>query len=262
VIRAVVTDLDGTVVRDDGTVSPRMLDAARRLDAKGIPLVAATARTPAGLRALEDLDGLFALAVCSTGAIGWAAGELLWQQRFAEHEVRAVVEAAYRIPGAGVGAYDGERWLMTEAYAAHRGWQSRGPRSIVEIEQVLLSTGMSMAVCVPGMTPFAVIEMLMAYGIGTQTANLTTAGRNVVDITPPGVDKASGVAQALAHIGVDPAEAVAFGDMPADIPMLRLVGCGVAVGEGHPDVVAAADHVTLDVHADGVPVMLEVLGVI
>lgn len=261
-IRAVVTDLDGTIVRDDGTVSARVLDAAKRLRDNGIPFVAATARTPAGLRALAELDGQFALAVCSTGAIGWAAGEVLWQQRFAEREVRAVVEAAYRLPGAGVGAYDGEQWLMTEAYATHRGWQSKGPRTIVEIEDVLLSTGTSMAVCVPGMTPFAVIEAMTAYGIGARTANLTTAGRNVVDITPPGVDKASGVAQALRHLGVDPADAVAFGDMPADIPMLRLVGCGVAVGEGHPDVVSAADHVTVDVEADGVPVMLEFLGVI
>jgi Cof subfamily protein (haloacid dehalogenase superfamily) len=262
VIRAVVTDLDGTIVRDDSTVSPRMIAAAQRLGDAGIPLIAATARTPAGLRALADLDGLFALAVCNTGAIGLSHEEFLWQQRFAEHEVRAVVEAAYTLPGAGVGAYDGERWLMTEAYATHRGWQGKGPRTIVEIEEVLLSTGTSMAVCVPGMTPFAVIDAMTACGIGAQTANLTTAGRNVVDITPPGVDKASGVAQALAHLGIDPCDAVAFGDMPADIPMLRLVGCGVAVGPGHPDVAGAADHVTVDVHADGVPIMLEFLGVI
>lgn len=257
-----MTDLDGTIVRDDGTVSPRMIAAAHTLARAGIPLIAATARTPAGLRALEDLDGLFRLAVCSTGAIGLAAGVTLWQQRFAEHEVRAVVEAAYRIPGAGVGAYDGEQWLMTQAYATHRGWQSKGPRTIVEIEQVLLSAGTSMAVCVPGLTPFDVMDLMASYGISAQTANLTTAGRNVVDITPPGVDKASGVAQALRHLGIDPAATVAFGDMPADIPMLRLVGCGVSVGENHPDVVAAADHVTLDVHADGVPMMLESLGLI
>jgi Cof subfamily protein (haloacid dehalogenase superfamily) len=262
VIRAVVTDLDGTIVRDDGSVGARMVDAAHRLRDKGIPLIAATARTPAGLRALADLDGLFTLAVCSGGAIGQRAGEMLWQQWFHDHQVRAVVEAAHRMPGAGVGAYDGEQWLMTEAYATHRGWQSKGSRSIVEIEQVLLSRASAMAACVPGMTPFAVIEALTGHGIGTHVANLTTAGRNVVDITPPGVDKASGVAQALAHLGIDPADAVAFGDMPADIPMLRLVGRGVAVGRAHPDVVAAAGHVTLDVYADGVPMMLEAWGVI
>ena len=261
-IRAVVTDLDGTIVRDDGTVSPRMLQAAQALHRNGIPLIAATARTPAGLRALEDLDGLFTLAVCSTGAIGYARDEVLWQQRFTGLQVRAIVAAAYQLAGAGVGAYDGERWLMTEAYATHRGWQSRGPRTIVKIEHVLRTLPTAMAACVPGMTPFAVIESLAAQGIGTDTANLTTAGRNVVDITPPGVDKASGVAQALRHLGIDAAEAIAFGDMPADIPMLRLVGCGVAVGKSHPDVVAAADHVTVDVHEDGVPVMLEALGVI
>jgi Cof subfamily protein (haloacid dehalogenase superfamily) len=262
VIRAVVTDLDGTIVREDNTVSPRMLAAAHRLRERGIPLIIATARTPVGLRTLSDLDGLFDLAVCNMGSIGVGGDAVLWQKWFAEHEMRAVVEATHRLPGAGIGAHNGERWLMTEAYATHQGWGSRGPRSIVEVEQVLLARASSIAVCVPGMTPVALIEALTAHGIGAQTANLTTAGRNIVDISPPGVDKATGVALALQRLGIDPADAVAFGDMPADIPMFRLVGCAVAVGAGHPDVVAAAHHVALDVHADGVPLMLEELEVI
>jgi Cof subfamily protein (haloacid dehalogenase superfamily) len=262
VIRAVVTDLDGTIVGDGNTVSPRMLAAVRRLRERGIPLIIATARTPVGLRTLVDLDGHYDLAVCSMGSIGLAGRAVLWQEWFAEHQMRAVVEATHRLPGAGIGTHDGERWLMTQAYATHNGWGSRGPRTIVEVEQVLLARASSIAVCVPGMTPVALIEALTAHGISAQTANLTTAGRNIVDISPPGIDKATGVALALQRLGVDPAEAVAFGDMPADIPMLRLVGCGVAVGQGHPDVVAAAHHVTLDVREDGVPVMLEELGVI
>lgn len=261
-IRAVVTDLDGTIVRADGTVSPRMMDAIQRLHDKGIPVIAATARTPAGLRSLSDLDGRFAMAVCSGGAIGWSADGFLWRHRFSEPELRAIVAAAGRIPGSGVGAYDGEQWLMTEIYATHRGWQSKGPRSIVDVETLLLAQASAMGACVPGMTPFELIEALTGHGLTVETATLTTAGRNVVDITPPGIDKASGVAQALRQLGIDPADAVAFGDMPADIPMFRLVGCSVAVGEGHPDVVRAADHVTLDVHADGVPVMLEKLGML
>lgn len=257
-----VTDLDGTIVGPDNTLSPRMIAAAHRLRELGVPLIIATARTPVGLRTLEGLDGLSSLAVCSMGSIGVASGAVLWQKWFAEHEMRAVVEATHRLPGAGIGTHDGERWLMTEAYATHNGWGSRGPRTIVEVEQVLLARASSIAVCVPGMTPFALIEALTIHGINTQTANLTTAGRNIVDISPPGVDKATGVTLALQQFGIDPAEAVAFGDMPADIPMFRLVGCAVAVGEGHPDVVAAAHHVAPGVDEDGVPVMLERLGVI
>lgn len=261
-IRAVVTDLDGTIVREDNTVSPRMIAAAHRLRERGVPLIIATARTPVGMRTLEGLDGLCSLAVCSMGSIGVADGAVLWQKWFAEHEMRAVVEATHRFPGAGIGTHNGERWLMTEAYETHNGWGSRGPRTIVEVEQVLLARASSIAVCVPGMTPVALIEALTAHGVSAQTANLTTAGRNIVDISPPGVDKATGVALALQQVGVDPAEAAAFGDMPADIPMFRLVGCAVAVGDGHPDVVAAAHHVAPGVHEDGVPVMLERLGVI
>jgi hydroxymethylpyrimidine pyrophosphatase-like HAD family hydrolase len=47
-IRAVITDLDGTIVRPDGTVSLATAVAVRALRAARLPLILATARTPAG----------------------------------------------------------------------------------------------------------------------------------------------------------------------------------------------------------------------
>lgn len=55
-IRAVVTDVDGTIAREDGLVSAATLRASRALTAVGVPLVAATARTPIGLVALQPLS--------------------------------------------------------------------------------------------------------------------------------------------------------------------------------------------------------------
>ena len=56
--------------------------------------------------------------------------------------------------------------------------------------------------------------------------------------------------------GVDPAEAVAFGDMPNDLPMLAWAGRGVAMANGHPAVLAAADEVTGSNDEDGVAAFL------
>jgi Cof subfamily protein (haloacid dehalogenase superfamily) len=261
-IRAVVTDLDGTIVNDDGSVSPRMLAAAAALRKRGIPLIAATARTPFGVGALRELAPLFTLAVCGGGSIGWvpATKEFLWQDTFDPEHSRRLIEACLRVPGAGVGAFDGERWLMTNEYATLRGWQSKGPRHVVEIAEIVRARASSLGTCAPRMTPFALMDALAADGIGPDIAHVTTAGRNVVDLTPSGVDKRYGVAKALELLGIAPQDAVAFGDMPADVPMFGLVGYAVAVGAAHPDVVAAAHHVTAGVDEDGVPVVLEALG--
>lgn len=77
------------------------------------------------------------------------------------------------------------------------------------------------------------------------------AGRPIIDITSPLVDKGTGVLRALGTLGADPAAVVSFGDMPNDIPMFAVTGRAYAVGAGHPSVAAAA-HETLDpVEQDG-----------
>ena len=58
-------------------------------------------------------------------------------------------------------------------------------------------------------------------------------------------------------LGIASDEVVAFGDMPNDIPMLLWAGHGVAMGNAHPDVLAAADEVAAPNTDDGVARVLE-----
>jgi hydroxymethylpyrimidine pyrophosphatase-like HAD family hydrolase len=53
------------------------------------------------------------------------------------------------------------------------------------------------------------------------------------------------------------ADAIAFGDMPNDLPMLAWAGQSVAVANAHPEVLAAADEVTASNDEDGVAQVLE-----
>ena len=61
--------------------------------------------------------------------------------------------------------------------------------------------------------------------------------------------------------GIDPGEAIAFGDSENDIPMLRAAGLGVAMGNAQPEVRAAADFVTLSNNENGIAATLERLDV-
>jgi hydroxymethylpyrimidine pyrophosphatase-like HAD family hydrolase len=91
-------------------------------------------------------------------------------------------------------------------------------------------------------------------------AAVTQAGLGFVEILPPGVNKATGLAMVTANLGVDPAEVLVFGDMPNDVPMFEWAGWGrVAVANAHPSVLAVADEVTLGNDEDGVAVYLDQL---
>jgi hydroxymethylpyrimidine pyrophosphatase-like HAD family hydrolase len=91
-------------------------------------------------------------------------------------------------------------------------------------------------------------------------ATVTQAGLGYIEICPPGVDKATGLAVVAQAIGVDPDDVLVFGDMPNDLPLFGWAGFGrVAVANAHADVLAAADEVTLSNNADGVAVYLNAM---
>lgn len=88
-------------------------------------------------------------------------------------------------------------------------------------------------------------------------ASVTMAGPGTVELAPYGVDKGTGVSLAAGLLGRDLAGAVAFGDMPNDLPMFRRSGHRVAMAGAHPELRAEADEITLSNEEDGVAVVLE-----
>jgi hydroxymethylpyrimidine pyrophosphatase-like HAD family hydrolase len=71
------------------------------------------------------------------------------------------------------------------------------------------------------------------------------------------VNKGAGIAEIAGPLGIPDADWVTFGDMPNDVPMLLRAGLGVAMGNAHPDALAAADEVTTTNADDGVARVLE-----
>jgi hydroxymethylpyrimidine pyrophosphatase-like HAD family hydrolase len=84
-----------------------------------------------------------------------------------------------------------------------------------------------------------------------------STSRGLLEISAPGVTKATGLAEAAAMLSLDASGVVAFGDMPNDIEMLRWAGHGVAMANAHEEVLAVADEVTAPNVEDGVAQVLE-----
>ncbi|MGH3415697.1 MAG: HAD family hydrolase, partial [Actinocrinis sp.] len=66
--RLVATDLDGTIVRGDGTVSARTVSALMAVRASGADFVLVTGRPPRLMAAIAAAFGHQGLAICSNGA--------------------------------------------------------------------------------------------------------------------------------------------------------------------------------------------------
>lgn len=206
-IAAVVTDLDGTIIGSNG-ISPATLAAFAELD---VPLVAATARTPAGLTKLSALVPYVRLAICCNGALGYdpTSGQHTWRHEIDQSTVETVCAVIdERLPDAGIGAYDGDRWTLDRDYARARGKTPSGEYVVGPRWQVATVRACALGVSHPRLRSGQIANDLADAGIGPDHAQVSYGAPDVLDISPPGVDKGTGVLAAVAGLGVDPGDVV------------------------------------------------------
>ena len=98
-------------------------------------------------------------------------------------------------------------------------------------------------------------ELRKHIGIEGDITHSTNNG--LIEIVPLGISKATAVQEVAAPLDIAADDVVAFGDMPNDVPLLIWAGHSVAMGNAHPEAVAAANEVTAANTDDGVARVLE-----
>lgn len=263
-MRLIATDLDGTLLDSSSAVTPRTraaLDAAR---GRGIHVVPVTARQPIGLRTLAADAGFDGWALCSNGAyaVHLDDGRMLFAEELPSDTIRALAEAlGASIPGLLFASVreGGESFVAQEGYAAIAALSDhkRDPATMggVPLEQVLAAPSLKLVIRHPELAPVALFDTLRSLGLTGFEATLS--GAPFVEVMAEGVTKATGLARLCAHLGIDRADVIAFGDALNDVEMLRWAGHGVAMGHAALEVADAADEVGGTNDEDGVAQVIE-----
>ncbi|WP_242521943.1 Cof-type HAD-IIB family hydrolase [Microbacterium esteraromaticum] len=262
--RLIATDLDGTLLDSDSSVSARTrraLDAARD---RGIHVVPVTARQPIGLRALAGDAGFEEWALCGNGAFGvhLTTGRMLFAEELPSETIRTLADALREtIPDLLFASVreGGESFIAQHGYAevAALSDHKRDPRTMggVDLDQVLAAPSLKLVIRHPELAPSALFEALTALGMTGFEATLS--GAPFVEVMAQGVTKATGLARLCAHLGVQQHDVLAFGDALNDLEMLRWAGHGVAVANAVDVVRAAADEVSVTNDEHGVATVIE-----
>jgi hydroxymethylpyrimidine pyrophosphatase-like HAD family hydrolase len=262
--RLVATDVDGTLLGPDDRVPARSVAVISRLVAAGVGFVLVTGRPPRWIPPVVAELPVARLAVCANGGVLYDAAEdrVLWSRVLEPAELAELAtRVADTLPGSGLavervaeGALGG-----TEPFVAEPDYRHAWPDSdnaISSRSELLARPAVKLLVREPGLSSDAMVAAL-APVVG-DLADLTFSHpRGLVEISPPGVTKATGLAEVARRAGVPAADVVAFGDMPNDLEMLRWAGHGVAMGNAHPALLEEADEVTAANGADGLALVLE-----
>ncbi|MET8447468.1 Cof-type HAD-IIB family hydrolase [Streptomyces sp. NPDC005209] len=267
--RLIATDLDGTLLRDDKSVSPRTVAALAAAEEAGIEVFFVTGRPARWMDVVSDHVHGHGLAICGNGAAvvdlhgGPGAHRFVKVRELARDNaldaVRLLRDAA---PGT---VYAVEQTYGFHQEPAYPKLHMEIPDRLLPAERLLADDGpgagepvLKILAYHPDLDPDAFLT-LARLAIGDRATVTRSSPSALLEISGPGVSKASTLALCCAERGISHEEVVAFGDMPNDVEMLTWAGQSYAMGNAHPDVIAAASGRTVANNEDGVAVVIEQL---
>ena len=266
--RLIISDIDGTFITSAGRVTDRLRAVIVRAVETGAHFGLATGRPHRWLIPVLEQLPLAPVCVCANGAVVYdpATDRVLHAFELSPSAMAEVVEAAervladvphgYGVERVGSSALDPEEecFIITPEYNRDA-WDSQF--GVTDTQTLISQPAAKLLVRCSSMTSAQMFE-LIAPEVDPELAHVTySMDEGLIEVSCPGVNKAAGARYLAERYGVTAADAIAFGDMPNDLELLRWAGVGVAMGNAVPMLHDAADHVTATNNEYGVARVLE-----
>lgn len=229
----IVTDLDGTLLLDDGTIAKRSLDAIAKIRSLGVKFGIATTRSKSSAQQYIDILKPDAMAV-SGGAVGYKQGELIYKKSLTKKQIEPFFkEFETNIPLKKIAIY-----TLNGRY-----------ESIKEVR---------------ALSSYEILSIFIWTDEKSDLSLLKTSTNEIFfsKLWRPFMFRLSNVMgtkhNALQHLlkDVDPKEVITFGDDPMDVGMISHFN-GIAVANAFDEVKAATANITLSNEDQGVANWLE-----
>lgn len=244
-MKAIITDLDRTLLHTDKSLSEYTVSVLRQCHARGIPVLAATARPMRSVISYHERIGFDAITAMN-GAIV-SLPDRVMEFGISPESGRSILERLLGHPDVLLSIETGKGFYAN--------------RDIPEWQPILYDG-------FPELPKNAVLYKILASSAQKRlyesieadlTADVyhTVANGELIQIMSREATKWNGIRHMLAYHGVSPEEAVYFGDDQDDIEPIRRCGLGVAVANAIPPVLDAADEIIAANDSDGVARFIE-----
>lgn len=262
--KLILTDLDGTLLRDDKSLSPANRAALERASAQGAQVVIATGRFYGGLtQELRDLPFL-RYFILMNGAKVWdrKTGEVLYRAEIGLETAEKVMDLVEPLD-ATVDCYQNDQGLMPRRYYDHLDYYIPDPVSqmmiramrqpVDDLRTVIRAGGdtvQKVQCYFPHLELRPRVMELLAREVPelVQTISLPTN----LELNAPEATKGNALLALCRALSVDVSESIAFGDGTNDVDMMEMAGTGVAMANAAPETKAAADRIAPSNMEDGV----------
>jgi Cof subfamily protein (haloacid dehalogenase superfamily) len=252
-IALVVSDVDGTLLTKDKTLTAAAAGAVRRLHEAGIGFTITSSRPALGMRFLIEPLGI-------TLPVGPFNGSSIVDPQLKPIEQHLIPAAAAARSldiltqhGVDIWLFTNDLWLTRNPdgeYVPHEKLAIRADPTIVTDFTPYLSSACKIVGASADAALLQRCEVEMRKALGAE-ATAVRSQTYYLDVTPPGCDKGTFVRAMAKRLGISTAAVAAFGDMQNDLAMFKVSGLSVAMGNATDDVKKAATHVTTSNEDEG-----------
>lgn len=253
-IRLLVSDVDGTLVRDDKSLPDANRDAILALAAAGVATSLISSRPPSGMLGLAtSLRLVGPLAAFNGGTLFDPDGTIRFAHQLAAADAAAMLQLLDR-PGVALWVYADGAWFVPGLDNVHLARERRASavEPVIRTDFGDLDGRIDKIVGVSDDHPLLrQLEERASETIGA-SATIARSQAYYLDITHRLANKGDGIAALAKAFGVDLAQVAALGDMTNDLPMFARAGLSVAMGQSPSCVRAAAVATARTNEEDGV----------
>jgi len=254
VIRLLVSDIDGTLVRPDKSLSDPVIAAVRALTDAGVTMSLISARPATGMIWIAEKLGLTTpIAAFNGGTVLRPNGEILAAHRLDPIDARQALAMIER-PEIMIWLFHADRWHTGQLDDIHVPRE----RKAANQEPVVGGDFSTLLDAVDKICAVSDDHELLAKlenGVGAALGDRATVSRSqpyYLDITAPAANKGAGIEALARSCGIGLEATAAIGDQRNDMAMFAKAGLSIAMGQAPQQVRAAADRVTGSDEADGV----------
>jgi hypothetical protein len=246
-------DLDGTLVADMHTISPRTQAAVKAATQQGVQVVLATGRELTATQKFIDMLGLSTPVICYQGALvsNPLTGETIASQTLPLPLTHHLIDLArsYRLSlhlYLNGSTYTERPWPQSRSVLGELG----APIVQVEDLKASITTPPIKGLIVHPAEEAEVMVARLQADLGDKLSVFRSLDV-LIEVTTPQVSKGQALALLAEHYGLSQAEVMAIGDQDNDVEMIAWAGLGVAMGNGSDRSKAAADVVAPPISEDG-----------
>jgi Cof subfamily protein (haloacid dehalogenase superfamily) len=256
-VRLIASDLDGTLLSAKGQLSERTIAAIEAASSAGIVFAAATGRSHiSAAPRLAPASPAMRWAICSNGASLYDLHEqrVVARHPIAEHHMIELHDVWNRVGEFALG------WEAAHGFGADEVYRARFPHGLTDIAASPFpptSNVLKILVAHPGITGMALLDYVRS--LVPTGLEVASSGAPFVEITGAGVNKAHGVSQLAAQLGIDASATMVFGDNNNDLSMFAWAGHAVAMANATDEVHRSSTATTAHHDEDGVAQAVEAL---